>query len=59
MLHQGVVVAEGTADELTWQLEGERVELTFADATSYALAAADVGVLGTRRSPPPTCTCTT
>ena len=51
MLHQGVVVAEGTADELKWQLEGERVELTFADATSYALAAADVGVLAERLDP--------
>jgi ABC-2 type transport system ATP-binding protein len=36
------VVAEGTADELKWQLEGERVTLTYADAVSYSLALADL-----------------
>jgi ABC-2 type transport system ATP-binding protein len=42
MIDNGTVVAEGTADELKWQLEGERVELTFADLSSYERAVADV-----------------
>ena len=42
MIDNGAVVAEGTADELKWQLEGERVELTFADLSSYERAVADV-----------------
>ena len=42
MIHNGTVVAEGTADELKWQLEGERVELTFADPASYRLAVGDL-----------------
>jgi ABC-2 type transport system ATP-binding protein len=42
MIDNGAVVAEGTADELKWQLEGERVELTFADLPSYERAVADV-----------------
>jgi ABC-2 type transport system ATP-binding protein len=37
------VVAEGTADELKWQLEGERVSLVFADAISYELGVAELG----------------
>jgi ABC-2 type transport system ATP-binding protein len=42
MIHNGAVVAEGTADELKWQLEGERVELTFGDGPSYGRAVADL-----------------
>jgi ABC-2 type transport system ATP-binding protein len=42
MIHRGTVVAEGTAAELKWQLEGERVELAFADVASYELARAEL-----------------
>jgi ABC-2 type transport system ATP-binding protein len=43
MIDKGAVVAEGTADELKWQLEGERVSLVFADAMSYELGLAELG----------------
>jgi ABC-2 type transport system ATP-binding protein len=42
MIDKGVVVAEGTAEELKWQLEGERVELVFADDAAFARAVADL-----------------
>jgi ABC-2 type transport system ATP-binding protein len=47
MIHKGAVVAEGTADELKWQLEGERVELTFADTASFARALDEVDPVAT------------
>ena len=50
MIHNGAVVAEGTADELKWQLEGERVELTFADPASYALAVGDLAAVAAEES---------
>jgi ABC-2 type transport system ATP-binding protein len=42
MIHQGTVVAEGTAEELKWQLEGERVELVLADDTAFTRALAEL-----------------
>jgi ABC-2 type transport system ATP-binding protein len=50
MIHNGAVVAEGTADELKWQLEGERVELTFADPASYSLAVGDLAAVAAEES---------
>jgi ABC-2 type transport system ATP-binding protein len=50
MIHNGAVVAEGTADELKWQLEGERVELTFADPASYSLAMGDLAAVAAEES---------
>jgi ABC-2 type transport system ATP-binding protein len=43
MIDRGAVVAEGTADELKWQLEGERVSLVFADGASYEIGVAELG----------------
>jgi ABC-2 type transport system ATP-binding protein len=42
MIDKGVVVAEGTGEELKWQLEGERVELVFADDAAFARGVADL-----------------
>ena len=42
MIDKGSVVAEGTAQELKWRLEGERVVLTFADTPSFEKALSDV-----------------
>jgi ABC-2 type transport system ATP-binding protein len=44
MIDKGSVVAEGTPQELKWQLEGERVVLTFADGVSFERALSDVDV---------------
>jgi ABC-2 type transport system ATP-binding protein len=46
MIDRGAVVAEGTADELKWQLEGERVSLVFADGASYEIGVAELGGAG-------------
>jgi ABC-2 type transport system ATP-binding protein len=43
MIDHGVTAAEGTPEELKWQLASERVELLFADGESYARAATDLG----------------
>jgi ABC-2 type transport system ATP-binding protein len=39
VIDAGAIIAEGTADDLKRGLSGERVELTFTDATAYATAA--------------------
>jgi ABC-2 type transport system ATP-binding protein len=42
MIDNGTVVAEGTADELKWQLEGERAELVVADSANFARAMSEL-----------------
>ncbi|SNS86820.1 ABC-2 type transport system ATP-binding protein [Asanoa hainanensis] len=42
LIDHGVAVAEGTADSLKVRVGGERVSLTFASASSVALAVADL-----------------
>jgi ABC-2 type transport system ATP-binding protein len=51
MIDHGVTAAEGTPDELKWQLASERVELLFADGESYARAATDLGEAMVERDP--------
>jgi ABC-2 type transport system ATP-binding protein len=51
MIDRGVTAAEGTPDELKWQLASERVELLFADGVSYVRAAADLADASVDRDP--------
>jgi ABC-2 type transport system ATP-binding protein len=43
LIDGGRVVAEGTAEELKWQLAGEQVELVLADDRQFAAAGAELG----------------